>query len=347
MEGMTVKRVKNSEIEKLVISNHYAKGFSHGSSSFGLFYGDRIVGAILYLNPISEEVRKSVFSEEKFFKSKKKCEIFIKNNSPDCDIILKKGDKFVINEISFYYQGETVFIEPGFDFKFNIEGEDELFIRKNSEIHFTRGDRFYCGDFDIKVSMDGFASCKKEEPLYKGVIEIHRLVICRDFRLEIENRIKSTKKEINELSGDNFDKQKMIELIRELTNFKNIKKNMCSFLISNSSRELVSQMASNGRKISAIITFSDEHFGHNGRVYSNSGFDYCGGSFYSKNVYFDESGRIRHSRQCGKNIKIDEALEMGWYCERISSKKHRYIKFVHSSLSRLASPLWTPRPRPF
>jgi hypothetical protein len=61
----------------------------------------------------------------------------------------------------------------------------------------------------------------------------------------------------------------------------------------------------------AVISFSDRTQGHTGGVYRALGFTHAGTTPPSR-FYLDETGRLRHPRQCGVNITLAEAAARGW-----------------------------------
>ena len=84
-------------------------------------------------------------------------------------------------------------------------------------------------------------------------------------------------------------------------------------------------------KIKGIISFSDSTEGHEGVIYKATNF-YRIGSTGSAVFYKDETGRLRHPRQCGVNISKQMADDLGWTpCKRGS--KNRYL-FISASSKR-------------
>ena len=59
--------------------------------------------------------------------------------------------------------------------------------------------------------------------------------------------------------------------------------------------------------------------GHKGVIYKASN-AYRMGKTEKKRFYIDETGRLRHPRQCGHNITTAEAKEKGWRVEMRDSK---------------------------
>lgn len=75
--------------------------------------------------------------------------------------------------------------------------------------------------------------------------------------------------------------------------------------------------------IEGVISFADGTEGHSGTIYQATNFLYCGTTGKAW-FYIDQDGRLRHPRQCGKNISKEEAAGMGW--ERVRrDAKHRYV----------------------
>lgn len=73
----------------------------------------------------------------------------------------------------------------------------------------------------------------------------------------------------------------------------------------------------------AVLSFADTAHGHVGTIYQASNLWYCGTSKSARH-FIDETGRIRHRRQCGHNVTDLEALSRGWKLGR-SGVKHRYL----------------------
>lgn len=82
-------------------------------------------------------------------------------------------------------------------------------------------------------------------------------------------------------------------------------------------------------RVKAVISFADETAGHKGIIYRASNF-YFIGKTSPTTFYVDESGRLRHPRQCGTNITKEKALEMGWTPVKRMAK-NRYLTFVYNS----------------
>lgn len=72
-------------------------------------------------------------------------------------------------------------------------------------------------------------------------------------------------------------------------------------------------------EIKLVVSFSDLTQGHRGTIYAASNFILTG--MTKKSVFFrDQEGRLRHPRQCGVNITIEEATRRGWVPEKRESK---------------------------
>jgi hypothetical protein len=85
-------------------------------------------------------------------------------------------------------------------------------------------------------------------------------------------------------------------------------------------------------QIRAVISFSDLTEGHSGVVYKATNAFWCGQTGRIT-FYIDESGRLRHPRQCGVNISKEEAAARGWKKVRREAK-NRYIYILGSKSER-------------
>jgi hypothetical protein len=75
--------------------------------------------------------------------------------------------------------------------------------------------------------------------------------------------------------------------------------------------------------IRAVISFSDSTENHSGIVYRATNAIFYGMS--SKATFYkDETGRLRHPRQCGVNISLEKAKELNWKPMKRFSK-YRYL----------------------
>lgn len=75
--------------------------------------------------------------------------------------------------------------------------------------------------------------------------------------------------------------------------------------------------------IKAVISFSDATEGHCGTIYKATN-AYRLGTTGKATFYIDETGRLRHPRQSGKNITTEIAKELGWTPVKRDSK-YRYL----------------------
>ena len=76
----------------------------------------------------------------------------------------------------------------------------------------------------------------------------------------------------------------------------------------------------------AIISFSDTTEGHVGTTYKALNFYRCG-NVSQGNAFKDQQGRLRHRRQCGKNITNAEAEAKGWSIVKRDIKK-RFVLII-------------------
>ena len=83
-----------------------------------------------------------------------------------------------------------------------------------------------------------------------------------------------------------------------------------------------------------VLSFADSTEGHIGTIYQASNALYCGMTSATM-FYRDETGRLRHPRQSGRNITMREAKERGWSAERRSAK-YRYLFLIGSGADRKA-----------
>lgn len=73
----------------------------------------------------------------------------------------------------------------------------------------------------------------------------------------------------------------------------------------------------------AVVSFADATEGHFGTIYQATNALYTGSSGKAT-FYLDETGRLRHPRQNGKNISKEMANELGWIPVKREGK-HRYL----------------------
>lgn len=84
-----------------------------------------------------------------------------------------------------------------------------------------------------------------------------------------------------------------------------------------------------------VVSFADTTEGHVGTIYQALNAIYYGMSSPAR-FYRDAEGRLRHPRQSGHNVTLNEASEMGWVPE-MRQAKHRYLFLIGSSTQRRAS----------
>lgn len=85
-------------------------------------------------------------------------------------------------------------------------------------------------------------------------------------------------------------------------------------------------------KIRGIISFADSTEGHSGVIYRASNALFCGTTGRAR-FYRDGEGRLRHPRQNGVNITLEEARSRGWTPE-MRDAKNRYVFVVGSPAER-------------
>ena len=78
--------------------------------------------------------------------------------------------------------------------------------------------------------------------------------------------------------------------------------------------------------IKAVISFSDLTEGHTGVIYKATN-AYRIGTTRKRTFYIDESGRLRHPRQCGHNLTKGEAEALGWQPVQRAGK-NRYLWLI-------------------
>jgi hypothetical protein len=72
-----------------------------------------------------------------------------------------------------------------------------------------------------------------------------------------------------------------------------------------------------------LVSFADTTVGHKGTIYRASNAIYAGMT-QPQTFYEDETGRLRHPRQCGVNISKADALAKGWTPVKRQAK-HRFL----------------------
>lgn len=77
----------------------------------------------------------------------------------------------------------------------------------------------------------------------------------------------------------------------------------------------------------AILTYADSTEGHTGGIYKACNAYPLGTSGAKATFYRDQTGRLRHPRQCGVNISKAEAAERGWTEEKREGK-YRFLFLI-------------------
>ena len=80
-----------------------------------------------------------------------------------------------------------------------------------------------------------------------------------------------------------------------------------------------------------MISFSDSTEGHEGTIYKATN-AYRLGTTGRARFYRDKDGRLRHPRQNGVDISLEEARKRGWTPE-MREAKNRYLYLLPSSRS--------------
>ena len=81
-------------------------------------------------------------------------------------------------------------------------------------------------------------------------------------------------------------------------------------------------------QIHGVLSFSDTTIGHNGTIYQATNAYYVGQTARAT-FYLDETGRLRHPRQSGVNISLEEAKRRGWTPTKRETK-NRYLYIIGS-----------------
>lgn len=77
------------------------------------------------------------------------------------------------------------------------------------------------------------------------------------------------------------------------------------------------------KEIQAVVSFADPSAGHRGVIYQACNFWYYGRTS-AATFWKDQTGRLRHPRQNGRNVSKEETVRRGWIAERRAGK-HRYV----------------------
>lgn len=105
-------------------------------------------------------------------------------------------------------------------------------------------------------------------------------------------------------------------------------KNMESFFVARCLRALKNDMP----EVKIVISFADPMEGHVGTIYQATNALYYGTSG-SATFYIDGGGRVRHPRQSGKNITLQDAKKRGWIPTKREGK-HRYLWILDSDVQK-------------
>lgn len=114
------------------------------------------------------------------------------------------------------------------------------------------------------------------------------------------------------------EKRSVTELHR-LVLLDEVQKNAESWFISRA----LKQFKQDRPNYNAVLSFADATQGHIGTIYQATNAIYTGMSGKAT-FYFDETGRLRHPRQNGKNITPEIAKKLNWKPVKREGK-HRYL----------------------
>lgn len=148
-------------------------------------------------------------------------------------------------------------------------------------------------------------------PICVGLLLEGRLVGVCAFAAPSSENVRSS------IFGEDY-KESVIELHR-LVLLDEVPKNGESFFIVRALKELKKHRS----YYNAVVSFADPTENHLGVIYQATNALYCGRSAPAT-FYLDETGRLRHPRQNGKNITSDLAKERGWVPTKREGK-HRYL----------------------
>lgn len=114
------------------------------------------------------------------------------------------------------------------------------------------------------------------------------------------------------------DKRSVTELHR-LVVIDDTPKNTESWFIS----RVLKQLKVDKPQYNAVLSFADSTQNHRGVIYQATNAFFCGTSGKAT-FYIDETGRLRHPRQNGKNISREDAKQFGWKPVKREGK-YRYL----------------------
>jgi len=148
-------------------------------------------------------------------------------------------------------------------------------------------------------------------PICVGLLHHGKLVGVCAFASPSSENVRSS------IFGDDY-KDSVIELHR-LVLLDEVPKNGESFFIVRALKELKKARP----YYNAVISFADPTENHLGVIYQATNAFYCGRSAPAT-FFLDETGRLRHPRQNGKNITVEMARQRGWKPTKREGK-HRYL----------------------
>jgi len=79
----------------------------------------------------------------------------------------------------------------------------------------------------------------------------------------------------------------------------------------------------------AVLTFADSTEGHKGTIYRATNAKFCGMTSKAT-FYLDREGALRHPRQNGSNVSVEDAITRGW-CPVKRWAKYRYLYLLPDS----------------
>lgn len=122
-----------------------------------------------------------------------------------------------------------------------------------------------------------------------------------------------------EVRGEHHHLAQHVTELHRLASVPHAPKNTGSWIISRA----ITALKEYKPKYWAVVSMADSTEGHEGIQYQAANADYYGMTGRAM-VYIDNDGRLRHPRQCGENITVEEAKERGWDVE-YRAEKHRYV----------------------
>lgn len=123
--------------------------------------------------------------------------------------------------------------------------------------------------------------------------------------------------------------KKGVTELHRLVLLDEVPKNAESFFIVRALKELKKQRP----YYNAVISFADPTENHLGIIYQATNALYCGRSG-AATFFLDETNRLRHPRQNGKNITITEGVKRGWRPVKRQGK-YRYVYLLPENKTHL------------